>query len=99
VRIEWSPAALASARRFMADQGGMRAIGAAVAALAEDPSRHPDQLVSNILSKTADQGDNRRPSLHVARGGIRWAGKQIMDGRHGGSVSVGAIFHLARPSP
>jgi mRNA-degrading endonuclease RelE of RelBE toxin-antitoxin system len=37
VRIEWSPAALASARRFMADQGGMRAIGAAVAALAEDP--------------------------------------------------------------
>jgi mRNA-degrading endonuclease RelE of RelBE toxin-antitoxin system len=37
VTIEWSPAALASARRFMADQGGMRAIGAAVAALAEDP--------------------------------------------------------------
>ncbi len=29
--------ARASARRFMADQDGMRAIGAAVAALAEDP--------------------------------------------------------------
>jgi mRNA-degrading endonuclease RelE of RelBE toxin-antitoxin system len=37
VRIEWSPAARASARRFMADQVGLRAIGAAVAALAEDP--------------------------------------------------------------
>jgi len=29
--------ARASARRFMADQDGMQAIGAAVAALAEDP--------------------------------------------------------------
>jgi len=29
--------ARASARRFMADQAGMRAIGAAVAALAKDP--------------------------------------------------------------
>jgi mRNA-degrading endonuclease RelE of RelBE toxin-antitoxin system len=29
--------AAASARRFMADQAGMRAIGAAVAALADDP--------------------------------------------------------------
>ncbi len=29
--------ARASARRFMADQDGMRAIGAAVAALAQDP--------------------------------------------------------------
>ncbi|MGH3305230.1 MAG: hypothetical protein ACRDOK_26910 [Streptosporangiaceae bacterium] len=29
--------ARASARRFMADQDGMRAIGAAVAALADDP--------------------------------------------------------------
>jgi mRNA-degrading endonuclease RelE of RelBE toxin-antitoxin system len=37
VRIEWSPAARASARRYMADQQGMRAIGAAVAALAGDP--------------------------------------------------------------
>jgi mRNA-degrading endonuclease RelE of RelBE toxin-antitoxin system len=37
VRIEWSPAARASARRYMADQDGMRAIGAAVAALAGDP--------------------------------------------------------------
>lgn len=37
VRIEWSPAARASARRYLHDQGGMRAIGAAVAALAGDP--------------------------------------------------------------
>jgi mRNA-degrading endonuclease RelE of RelBE toxin-antitoxin system len=34
--IEWSPAARASARRYMADQDGMRAIGAAVASLAND---------------------------------------------------------------
>ena len=37
MRIEWSPAARVSARRFMGDQDGMRAIGAAVAALALDP--------------------------------------------------------------
>ena len=36
MRIEWSPTAQASARRFMADQDGMRVIGAAVAALARD---------------------------------------------------------------
>jgi mRNA interferase RelE/StbE len=37
VRVEWSPMARASARRFMADQHGVRAIGTAVAALALDP--------------------------------------------------------------
>ena len=37
MRIEWSPTARASARRYMADQDGMRAIGVAVAALAADP--------------------------------------------------------------
>jgi mRNA-degrading endonuclease RelE of RelBE toxin-antitoxin system len=37
VKIEWSPAARASARRYLADQDGMRAIGAAVARLADDP--------------------------------------------------------------
>jgi mRNA-degrading endonuclease RelE of RelBE toxin-antitoxin system len=37
VRIEWSAAARAAARRFMENQDGMRAIGAAVAALALDP--------------------------------------------------------------
>jgi hypothetical protein len=37
VRIELSPAARASARRYMADQAGMRAIGAAVASLADNP--------------------------------------------------------------
>lgn len=35
--IEWSPTARVSARRQMADQDAMRAIGAAVAALADDP--------------------------------------------------------------
>jgi mRNA-degrading endonuclease RelE of RelBE toxin-antitoxin system len=37
VRIEWSPKALATARRYMHDQDGMRAITAAVAELADDP--------------------------------------------------------------
>jgi hypothetical protein len=37
VRIEWTPAARALARRFMNDQDGMRAIGAAVARLGDDP--------------------------------------------------------------
>jgi mRNA-degrading endonuclease RelE of RelBE toxin-antitoxin system len=37
VKIEWTPAAAALARRYMHDQDGMRAIGIAVAALAEDP--------------------------------------------------------------
>lgn len=38
MRIEWSPAARASARRFMTDQQGMVQVGAAVSALADDPS-------------------------------------------------------------
>ena len=37
MRIEWAPMARASARRFMTDQSAMRAIGAAIAALADDP--------------------------------------------------------------
>jgi mRNA-degrading endonuclease RelE of RelBE toxin-antitoxin system len=37
VKVEWSPAARISARRYMQDQNGMRAIGAAVAALVLDP--------------------------------------------------------------
>jgi mRNA-degrading endonuclease RelE of RelBE toxin-antitoxin system len=37
VKIEWSPAARASARRYMDDQDAMRAIGSAVAGLAESP--------------------------------------------------------------
>ncbi len=36
MRIEWTPAALASARRYLHDQDGLRAIGEAVAALADD---------------------------------------------------------------
>jgi mRNA-degrading endonuclease RelE of RelBE toxin-antitoxin system len=41
VRIEWTPTAVASARRYMHDQDGMRAVGAAVAALADDPYPPP----------------------------------------------------------
>ena len=37
MRIEWSPRAKATALPFMRDQDGMRAIGEAIAALAEDP--------------------------------------------------------------
>jgi mRNA-degrading endonuclease RelE of RelBE toxin-antitoxin system len=37
VRIRWTPAAIALARRYLRDQDGMAAIGAAVAALADDP--------------------------------------------------------------
>ena len=35
--IEWTPAAVASARRYLLDQHGLRAVGAAIAALAGDP--------------------------------------------------------------
>jgi mRNA-degrading endonuclease RelE of RelBE toxin-antitoxin system len=37
VRIRWTSAAAASARRFMRDQAGMRAVVAAVERLADDP--------------------------------------------------------------
>lgn len=37
MKIEWAPDAAALARRFMHDQDGMRAIGIAVAGLADDP--------------------------------------------------------------
>lgn len=50
MRIDWSPAARASARRFMTDQSAMADIGAAVRALANDPSP-PDAFV---------RGDYRR---------------------------------------
>lgn len=43
MKIEWTPAAVASARRYMHDQDGMRAIGAAVAALAGDPYPAPPE--------------------------------------------------------
>ena len=41
MKIEWTPAAVASIRRYLLDQGGMSAIGAAVAALAGDPCPQP----------------------------------------------------------
>jgi hypothetical protein len=37
MRIEWSDAGTASARRYMRDQDGLRAVGLAVLALADDP--------------------------------------------------------------
>jgi mRNA-degrading endonuclease RelE of RelBE toxin-antitoxin system len=37
VKVQWSPAAAALARHYMRDQEGMRTIGAAVAALADNP--------------------------------------------------------------
>ena len=38
--IEWTPAAVASARRYLHDQQGIRAVGTAVATLAANP--YPD---------------------------------------------------------
>lgn len=38
MNLEWTPAALASAARYMKDQPGMRALNAAVAALTDDPA-------------------------------------------------------------
>lgn len=37
MRVTWSQASQVTARRFLADQAGMRAVNAAVAALADDP--------------------------------------------------------------
>lgn len=41
--IEWTPTAVASARRYLHDQNGMHVIGTAVAALAEDPCPPPPE--------------------------------------------------------
>jgi mRNA-degrading endonuclease RelE of RelBE toxin-antitoxin system len=38
VRIEWRWAARQSARRFLADQAGIRAVNAAISALTQDPA-------------------------------------------------------------
>ena len=57
MKIEWSPAARASARRYMDDQDGIRAIGAAVSALAVDPDP-PDAFI---------RGDYRRLRVGVYR--------------------------------
>jgi mRNA-degrading endonuclease RelE of RelBE toxin-antitoxin system len=37
VTVEWTAGAIASARRYIRDQAGMRAVTEAVASLAEDP--------------------------------------------------------------
>ena len=44
MKVIWRQAGLTSARRFMADQAGMRAVNQAVAALAENPEP-PDPFV------------------------------------------------------
>ena len=41
MNIEWTPAAVASARRYIHDQPGIRVIGAAIAALADNPYPAP----------------------------------------------------------
>lgn len=41
MRIEWTPTAIASARRYLHDQVGMRTIGTAIAALADSPYPPP----------------------------------------------------------
>ena len=41
MNIEWTPAAVASARRYIHDQHGIRAAGAAIAALADNPYPGP----------------------------------------------------------
>jgi mRNA-degrading endonuclease RelE of RelBE toxin-antitoxin system len=43
VRIEWTPAAVTSARRYLHDQDGLRAVGAAIEGLANDPYPPPPE--------------------------------------------------------
>ncbi len=50
MRIDWSPTARATTRRYLDDQDGMRAVAAAVGALAADPNP-PDAFI---------RGDYRR---------------------------------------
>lgn len=57
MRIEWSPAARASARRYLADQAGIRAVSTAVAALAVNPNP-PEAFI---------RGDYRRLKIGAYR--------------------------------
>jgi mRNA-degrading endonuclease RelE of RelBE toxin-antitoxin system len=41
MQVRWSDDAVMSARRFMRDQASMRAVGTAIAALADDPLPGP----------------------------------------------------------
>ncbi|HEV3382052.1 MAG TPA: type II toxin-antitoxin system RelE/ParE family toxin [Trebonia sp.] len=43
IEIEWTPPAVASIRRYLRDQEGMRAVGAAISALADDPRPPPPE--------------------------------------------------------
>jgi hypothetical protein len=58
--MEWSPAARASARRYMEDQNGMRTISAAVIQLAENP--YPPEAFH--------RGDYHRLRAGVETGGV-----------------------------
>jgi mRNA-degrading endonuclease RelE of RelBE toxin-antitoxin system len=39
--IEWTPSAVASVRRYLRDQEGLRAVGEAISALADEPYPAP----------------------------------------------------------
>lgn len=57
MKIEWSPVARASARRYMEDQDGMRAIGAAVTRLAAfEVERHCLALAAAFHEGALDAG-------------------------------------------
>lgn len=43
MRVEWAPRAVLSARRYLHDQDGIRAIGTAITALASDPYPPPPE--------------------------------------------------------
>lgn len=43
IEIEWTPSAVASVRRYLRDQQGLRAVGAAISALAGDPYPPPPE--------------------------------------------------------
>jgi len=57
VTIEWSPMARASAGRYLHDQEGMRAIGVAVRALADDPNP-PGTFVRAAAFGAGEGGDS-----------------------------------------
>lgn len=50
MRVEWRSQALRSARRFMTDQAGMRAVNAAVGALTRDPDP-PEAFIRGIYRR------------------------------------------------
>ena len=64
MNIEWSPGATALARQYMHDQDGMRAMGAAVAALAVDPwSLSIESIAWLLIEGFPAHGDTRNVPL------------------------------------